>query len=435
MSGGMTFWASSMSDPRIDPDILVSLAAAALMAAEADAAAPDSKLIFRPEWRPTPRTRSSTGTPGANQPLSWTSVVRNLLSRSGLQQNEPSLPPGPHTERRSPPDSDSHSESDAPPETAYARGPQPGSTSVPPPQPELWEDAVTELFERNKDVFDEVFNHPFPRSLGKGTASLDGFRYYMMQDMLYLQTCASLKMIGVGTTFDFKKVNSFGVRHDKSLLYVATAKNTCITTLGIPESTVEAIKPSDELKATNDFYKKSLRIEDGELGYYVVLFPCVLIYYTIAKRLIEDPSTAKSAVYHQAWTVENNDPSSVDKYTEFINGNIAAKGGMARSGMDRWSDIVRKACELEAQIFNTGLQAPAPFEIIPEGIYPIQIYSADSVVLAIQNVKGFLRPPLDKLLGGYFPSNGESAVVGMRKTGGDVEKVRVGMHCSCSSWS
>jgi hypothetical protein len=54
--------------------------------------------------------------------------------------------------------------------------------------------------------------------------------------------------------------------------------------------------------------------------------------------------------------------------------------------------------------------------------------SAESVVLAIQNVKGFLRPPLDKLLGGYFPSDAAS-VVGMNKTGGENERVRVEMDC------
>ena len=51
---------------------------------------------------------------------------------------------------------------------------------IPPPQLQLQEDAVAELLKKNEDVFDEVINHPFPRALGKGTASLDGFRYYMI---------------------------------------------------------------------------------------------------------------------------------------------------------------------------------------------------------------------------------------------------------------
>ena len=117
--------------------------------------------------------------------------------------------------------------------------------------------------------------------------------------------------------------------------------------------------------------------------------------------------------------------SYLTKKIEFINENIAAKGGL-----DRWNYIFRIACQLEAKLFNTGLQSPTPFQIIPDGTYSIQISSVESVVLAIQNVKGLLRPPLDKLLGGYFPSDAGLSVVGTKKTGLDNERVRVDMYCS-----
>lgn len=54
-------------------------------------------------------------------------------------------------------------------------------------------------------------------------------------------------------------------------------------------------------------------------------------------------------------------------------------------------------------------------------------------MLAIQNITGLLRPPLDKLLGGHFPSDAGSSVVGMKKTGGDNERVRVAMLALCLS--
>jgi len=64
-----------------------------------------------------------------------------------------------------------------------------------------------------------------------------------------------------------------------------------------------------------------------------------------------------------------------------------------------------------------------PFQIIPDGTYSIHISSVESVVLGIQNIKGLLQPPLDKVLGAYFPSDVEFSVVGMNKTGGDNERV------------
>ncbi|KAJ7722699.1 hypothetical protein B0H16DRAFT_1599958, partial [Mycena metata] len=285
-----------------------------------------------------------------------------------------------------------------------------------PSQPQPQEDAVAELLRRNQKVFNEVINHPFPRAFGKGTASLDGFRYYMIQDKMYLQTCARLKMKAVSEGSD-KDIEEFGVRHKSSLEQVKKLKATCVTMLSVPESIIEATPRSVELDTTEQFYKTALRGEDALLAYYVVLLPCVLIYWTIAERLMEDPSTVRNVVYHSAWTVENYDRSSVDKYKKFINENIAAHGGV-----NRWNWLFNIACQQEVQIFDTGLNAPTPFHTIPDGTYSIHISSVKNLVLAVRNVTEFLRPPFEALLGRYFPSDATSSVVGTEETGDDDER-------------
>jgi len=79
-----------------------------------------------------------------------------------------------------------------------------------------------------------------------------------------------------------------------------------------------------------------------------------------------------------------------------------AKDGV---GLNRWNTIFRTACQLEAEVFNTGLQAPTPYQIVPNGTYSVQSTSAAGrVVLANQNVERFL-------------------VVGVNKKGGNNEKV------------
>jgi len=131
-------------------------------------------------------------------------------------------------------------------------------------------------------------------------------------------------------------------------------------------------------------------------------------------------------VYYPAWIEINYDPSSADKYISrflpylpYLFSNIMNKGGV-----DRWNKIFRTACELEADVFNTGLQTPTPYQIVPNGTYSIQSSSAaERVVLADQNIESFLRSPFDKRLGAYFPSDAGSSVVGVNKTGGNNEKV------------
>ncbi|KAJ7711315.1 hypothetical protein B0H16DRAFT_1480421 [Mycena metata] len=370
-----------MSDHPIAPgDELISFATAALRGAEADARdSPDRGMIFRPEWRPTPRSRSSEdqplGTrPGAHKISSWASVV-NELSR--LQQTQPS-----------------HSATDSltKPTSLFA------STSIPlssagsgltlglPPKhtlpPQVQEDPVAELLRTNQDVL----NAAIPR-----------------QDVL--QTCARLKMKAVSEGSD-NDVEAFGVRHKASLEQIKRLKEICVTMLGIPESIMEATPRSVALDTTEHFFKTVLQGEDALLAYYVVLLPCVLIYWTIAQRLMENPSTVRNTVYHRAWTVENYDPSSVEKYK-------------TRGGVKRWNWMFNIACRQESEIFSTGLQVPVPFHIIPDATYSIHIFSVKNFVLTVQNVTNPLQPPVNK----YFPSAAGSFIVGKERTGGDNERV------------
>lgn len=78
---------------------------------------------------------------------------------------------------------------------------------------------------------------------------------------------------------------------------------------------------------------------------------------------------------------------------------------------------------LEAKLFNTGLRAPTPFQIIPDGTYFIYSFPRERVVLAVQNVKDLLRSPFNKRLAEYFPSDAGSSVVGVNTKGEDNEKV------------
>lgn len=44
----------------------------------------------------------------------------------------------------------------------------------------MFSDFVGVLIEENQDVWHELLNNRFCQAMGKGRASLDGFRYYMI---------------------------------------------------------------------------------------------------------------------------------------------------------------------------------------------------------------------------------------------------------------
>jgi hypothetical protein len=105
-----------------------------------------------------------------SQSSHWLIPILNRLLQP--QQDQPSPPPPPTTLPAPVPP--------PPPPPSAAAVPACPAPPKRPPQPQLQEDAVAKLLEDNDDVFDRLINHPFPRALGDGSASLDGFRYYMI---------------------------------------------------------------------------------------------------------------------------------------------------------------------------------------------------------------------------------------------------------------
>ncbi|KAF7306280.1 Heme oxygenase-like protein [Mycena indigotica] len=414
-----------MAQPAVNLDeTLFSIADAALLSAEADAAAPGSSLTFRPEWRPTPRKRSTI-----NQPiqLPWETASGGWLASTINQVNRAVVSgspwPGPLAPASSTP-------SPFPQPTANTTSPSPATQTSAPvvpsyqAQPKISEDLVAQLLERYKVAYDRVIDHAFPTAMGNGTASLDGFRYYMLQDRLYLQTCARLKMIS-GASSDYAQVEAFGFRHKSSMEYVKNLEDVCTTLLGITDETMKATQPSVQVETTQNFYTDCLRNKDPVLGYYVVLLPCVLCYWKIAERLMKDPQTVKNVVYHSAWTEVNYDSSSVDKYIKFINENIAAKGGIKA-----WGYIFQIACEREKDIFDTGLAAPVPYNIIPDGTYSIIPVSIPGVTLTAHDSQNIST---SVLLQKKISGNAEKWTVAATNAGYSIKNVETGRYLAMSA--
>ncbi|KAI5996724.1 hypothetical protein EDD15DRAFT_448321 [Pisolithus albus] len=193
-----------MDDLEEIEEVLVSLVSAALTAAKADAAR-TGEFTWDPAWEPTPRTRKTTR---PRQSSSW--LREFILSRLPADLSEPlrsqQAPPAP------PP-------SGAPPASAPPPSHSRGAAFPAPPsvQAEPQENLVDKLVEENRDAYTELINHTFPRALGDGSAPLDGFRYYMIQDTLYLEICARLKMSAVARAPTFEDIKNFIPRHQSSL--------------------------------------------------------------------------------------------------------------------------------------------------------------------------------------------------------------------------
>ncbi|KAF9009636.1 hypothetical protein BDQ17DRAFT_1074697 [Cyathus striatus] len=226
---------------------------------------------------------------------------------------------------------------------------------------------VYALIEAHLTSWYGLVNHRFAKKMADGTASLDQFRYYMVQDMLYLQGWVRDKMTGAAQA-DFSTLETVAQKLPSSVRYCLDVNDMCVYDLGIPQEVIDNTQPSDILNTAREFHSNVARNDDW-FALHVALLPCILGYYEIAINIIGDPKTERNTLYHTLWTVLNADVSYAKAYIQFVNDNLERY--YTPEAMARWSKIFGDACDLEIKFFDVGRELPYPYTIVPPGCYKI----------------------------------------------------------------
>ncbi|KAG8216981.1 hypothetical protein J3R82DRAFT_7287 [Butyriboletus roseoflavus] len=218
----------------------------------------------------------------------------------------------------------------------------------------------------------------FPKTLAKGTAALNGFRHYMVQDALYLENYYWVRLEAVKRTGSFKELTDFAAKLSQSLQYVADAKSDLTYKLGIPEDDVKNEKPSDELIKSVNFYHNVATTGDW-LDMNIAFLPCIMGYYDIASKLLLDPGTVRNTVYFPLWVQAMAGVSTVSKYKEFINGHIVTLFAKLTPAQQKakwadWLKMVDEACTHETDFFRLGGSPLKSYEIVSGKEYNIRSY-------------------------------------------------------------
>jgi len=79
-------------------------------------------------------------------------------------------------------------------------------------------------------------------------------------------------MVAAARSPNFNDVENFLPRHNSSLEYVKKSKETLISMLGVPESTIDATPRSKHLDASEKYYMTSVREEDAFFAFVSVCF-------------------------------------------------------------------------------------------------------------------------------------------------------------------
>lgn len=153
-----------------------------------------------------------------------------------------------------------------------------------------------QLFQKVKPIWDRSHAHPFVQGIGHGTLEIEKFRFYMIQDYLYLIEYAKLFALGAVKASDVKTMGEFAKLLDSTLNVEMDLHRQYAKKFSILE---EELEEAQSAPVTLAYTHYMLHVaQNGTLAELVsALLPCMWSYWEIGKGLSTIPRAKENELY------------------------------------------------------------------------------------------------------------------------------------------
>lgn len=154
------------------------------------------------------------------------------------------------------------------------------------------------LYEKLQPIWRQNHNHPFVQGMGDGTLEKEKFRFYMIQDYLYLIDYAKLFAVAAMKATDVQTMGKFAALLDSTLNEEMSLHREYAKKFEISEKELEKAQPSPTTLAYTHYM---LHVgQSGTLAELVAaLLPCMWSYWEIGKELSEKPGANNE--FYREW--------------------------------------------------------------------------------------------------------------------------------------
>ncbi|KMY56059.1 TENA/THI-4 family protein [Bacillus sp. FJAT-27231] len=152
------------------------------------------------------------------------------------------------------------------------------------------------LHEKLQPIWRKNHNHPFVRGIGDGTLDQQKFRFYMIQDYLYLIDYSKVFALGAVKANDVETMGKFASLLNETLNFEMALHRQYAARFGISEEELEQAKPSPITLAYTHYMLHAS--QNGTLAELIAaLLPCAWSYWEIGKELNEIPGASEHELY------------------------------------------------------------------------------------------------------------------------------------------
>lgn len=150
-----------------------------------------------------------------------------------------------------------------------------------------------------KDIWQQYNNHPFVTGIQDGTLDKEKFRYYMIQDYLYLEDYAKTFAVGVAKAKSLRIANLFA-KYIPVMNGELNVHDGYLARLGVTQEEIDTTPRSlDNLSYTS--YMLRVAYEEGEEEILSAILSCAYSYEVIAKKIVENNPASVNDEFYGDW--------------------------------------------------------------------------------------------------------------------------------------
>ena len=155
---------------------------------------------------------------------------------------------------------------------------------------------VTEIENQTLSIRQGILGHPFITGIGDGSLPVDRFKYYVIQDYVYLIDYSRALAIASARAIDLQDMSWFAGLLDETLNQEMALHRSYCQEFGINLQELESVEPASTTKSYTNFLLKTAY--QGSFGELVAsLLPCQWGYWEIGDHLLKRGLPASAPLY------------------------------------------------------------------------------------------------------------------------------------------
>ena len=152
------------------------------------------------------------------------------------------------------------------------------------------------------EIWQAYNEHPFVLGIQNGTLPEEKFRFYIIQDYLYLEDFVKTLAVGVAKAKNLKTINLFA-KYISVINGELDVHNGYLTKLGVTQEEIASTpRALDNLSYTS--YMLRVAYEEGEAEILAAILSCACSYEIIAKNIVKNNPSSINDEFYGDWIQE-----------------------------------------------------------------------------------------------------------------------------------